>query len=470
MPIDSIDRWISRYVARLRLGEFLKRGAEWGAVYLFAFGALVLAVKMFLPQAWPHALWLAAGIVPVLLAAWWLTRGPRETRWQSAARLDAAIDGGGLLMTLCEQPAAEWTGRLPQLEQLWRDAIPKVRPRRFAGYLFLPALFAVGACFVPLRDASTAPVLYNTVGQQAAQELEELLDAIEKEQLLEEEEEQQLKQEVEKLSQETRDTPLTHEKWETVDALRERMKVRVETAAMSLAKARDLAAALADLNVAELSEADLEQLAQLDQQLAETLQKMMEHKGGPAGASQELKDQLQRLMKNGKLQMPKEAGQRQQLLDELKDFLDEEDEKLNQIRKKCSNCKSGQCRKPGDCEGGECEGNGQGQSGDRKQGNRPGKGGITRGRGDADLLFDDETERQGARFKEVVLPKGFLDQPKDDVVSVQKRAPEELSVDSAPRSAQHEVDPAAGQATWNRKLSPRHRNSVRKYFDSQQAN
>ncbi|MSR57698.1 MAG: hypothetical protein EXS05_08500 [Planctomycetaceae bacterium] len=461
MPIDTIDRWINRYASRIRLGEFLKRGAEWGAAYLFAFGATVLVVKMLIPQAWPHVLWLGVGVVVALAAAWWLTRKPSQTRWQSVARLDAAINSGGLLMTLCERPADDWADRLPQIERLWHEAIPRVRPRRFAGYITLPLLFALGACFVPLRNASTAPTLYNTVGQQAAQELEELLNEIEKEQLLGEDEEQQLKKEVEKLTEETRDTPLTHEKWETVDALRERMKVRLETAAMSLAKARGAAALLADSNLSDTPQMSLERSEQLENDLAESLQKMMQ-KGGLAGVPKDLKEQLQRLMKNGKLQMPKDAGDRQELLDELKEYLDKENDKLNELRKKCSGCKSGQCDKEGECEGGQCEGN--------KSGSRPGKGGITRGRGDADLTFGDESDRQGAKFKEVVLPKGFRDQPKDEVLGVQKRAPDEEAAEVAPRAARQDVDPAAGQATWNRKLSPRHRNSVRRYFDSRETN
>lgn len=465
MPIDSIDRWISRYSARIRLGEFLKRGAECGAAYLFFFGAAVLVVKMLIPRAWPHVLWLAAGIVPALAAAWWLTRRPSQTRWQSVARLDAAIDSGGLLMTLCERPSDDWADRLPQLEQLWQEAIPRVRPRRFAGYTILPLLFAVGACFIPLRDASTAPVLYNTVGQQAASELEELLNEIEKEQLLDEEEEQQLKNEVQKLTEETRETPLTHEKWETVDALRERMKVRLETAAMSLAKARDAATLLADSNLLDTSETALERSEQLERELAASLQKMMQ-KGGLAGAPTGLEEHLQRLMKNGQLQMPKEPGERQELLDELKEFLDQENDKLNALRKKCAGCKSGQCNKEGECAGSECEGEPSGN----KSGSRPGKGGITRGRGDADLTFGDESDRQGAKFKEVVLPRGFLDQPKDEVLGIQKKAPDEEPAEAAPRAPRQDADPAAGQTTWNRKLSPRHRKSVRRYFDSRETN
>ena len=109
----TFDRWIDRYSARIRVGEFLRRAADWGAAYLFTFGAVVLVVKLAIPQAWPHVLWLAAGVVPALGAAWWLARRGTFSRWQSVARLDAALGTGGLLMTLSERPDDDWAARLP---------------------------------------------------------------------------------------------------------------------------------------------------------------------------------------------------------------------------------------------------------------------------------------------------------------------------------------------------------------------
>jgi hypothetical protein len=90
---------------------------------------------------------------------------------------------------------------------------------------------------------------------------------------------------------------------------------------------------------------------------------------------------------------------------------------------------------------------------------------VTRGRGDAELTWGDESDKQGTKFKEVVLPRGVLDQPGDDLIGIQKTAPNEEAVAEAPRAAKRLMDPAAGEATWNRKLNPRHRNAVRKYFE-----
>ncbi len=352
----------------------------------------------------------------------------------------------------------------PNRDGLERGCISgAVRPRHGSPVFWAASLIIRGGqpCFVPLREGTTAVALRNTVGQQAAQELEALLDSIDEEKILDEQEKQKLHEEIERLAEETRATPLTHEKWETVDALRERMKVRIESAAMLSSQAGAAAALLSESNSADpAGEFSAERTEDLEKELGDALQKLMQ-KGAFSNASQGLQDQLARLTKNGKLSMPREAGERQEVLDQLNEFLEQENKKLSDLRKKCSACKSG-CNS-GECEGeSECEGEGL----CNRSGNRPGRGGVTRGRGDAELTWGDEADKQGTKFKEVVLPKGFLDQPKDDVVAVQKSAPNEEAAADAPRSARREDEAAAGQATWNRKLNPRHRNAVRKYFEA----
>lgn len=456
MAKPALDRWIDRYAARIRLGEFLQRAAETGAAFLFAFGATVLVVKLLIPQAWPNVLWGALGLIPAFGVAWWFSQRNYTSRWQSVARLDTSLSTGGLLMMLSELPDEEWEKALPQLEAAWKQAIPRVRPKRFTSFLALPLLFAVGACFVPLHEGTSAIVLRNTVGQQAAQELEALLNSIDKEQVLDEEEKKQLQDEIKKIAEETRETPLTHEKWETVDALRERMKMRLESTSMLALKASDAAAMLAAAESAD-GELDLERIDILEKDLGEALTKLGK-KGVFKGAPQELQDQLQRLMKNGKFRAPEDAAEREELLDELREFLDDENRKLAELRKKCSGCKGGECDGDEFDEEGNCSGN--------ANCNRPGRGGVTRGRGDAELTWGDESDKQGTKFKEVVLPRGTQDDPKDEIVAIQKSTPIEEPGGEAPRSARRADEAAAGQATWNRKLNPRHRNAVRKYFDT----
>jgi hypothetical protein len=83
------------------------------------------------------------------------------------------------------------------------------------------------------------------------------------------------------------------------------------------------------------------------------------------------------------------------------------------------------------------------------------------------LTWGDESDQNNAKFKEVVLPPGMLDLPRDDVLGVTRSEPKVEPANSAPRGPRHQIDPAAGTETWKRKVRPRHREVVRKYFDSE---
>ncbi|MBQ18592.1 MAG: hypothetical protein CMJ65_15875 [Planctomycetaceae bacterium] len=80
------------------------------------------------------------------------------------------------------------------------------------------------------------------------------------------------------------------------------------------------------------------------------------------------------------------------------------------------------------------------------------------------MTFGDESDRQGAKFKDVVLPPGALDDPANEVLKVTGRDPRADPAKSAPRSAARKQGPASGRTSWNRRLRPRHRGVVQKYF------
>lgn len=95
-------------------------------------------------------------------------------------------------------------------------------------------------------------------------------------------------------------------------------------------------------------------------------------------------------------------------------------------------------------------------------GQRPGKGGITRGRADAPLHFLNNTAGDTAGFGAKRLPRG-------------KAIPKQWEVVGVTRS-EAEVDPqrdtgaggagaaGSGEVSWQRRLAPRHRKVVRKFF------
>ena len=470
MPIQQLDLWIRRFSHRIRLGAFLQSAADQLAVFLCVFGTLVLIVKLLLPSLWPHVLWCGLAAVPVTAVAWYSSRRMMWSRGESVARLDSAIGAGGLLMTIVEQATVHgdgsWTQKLPQVEELWKQSIPKLRPKRFASYVGLPLLFAVAACFVPLRDVSATPIKPNIVGQEATQQLEELLKSLDEQQVLDEKEEEELKEELEQLETSAKETPLTHEKWETVDALRERMRVRLETAEASMSMARDAAAALSQALEENGESLSAEQLQKLQDKLADAMQKLADKQnaadqkeGGKSGSKSKLSEMAQKLCKEGKCKLSSDPKERKKQLEDLKDELKKECDKLGQCKSECSGKKK--CNGKGD---GECESNSFSDKQGECNGNKPGRGGVSRGRADAELTWGEENSLAGVEFKESALPEGFQEQAKDEVVKVQLVAPNEQPVESAAKGAARQVDPASGQATWERKVSPRHRSVLRKYF------
>ena len=464
-----MNRWIEQFQRRIVIGEFVHRVADGLAIFLFVWGTLVLGVRLAVPQLWPHVLWLMIGAFPVAAVAWWVARKRQQSRRETIAMLDRKLQAGGLLMTLAERPDVEWTEHLPQIQSLWQNALPRLFPKRFAANLALPLVFAVAACFVPLREARSTPTVPLAVAQQATQQLEELKESLDKADILREEEKQQLEDEVAKLQQETKDTPLTHENWETVDALTERLQLRVDDAAAHASKFQEAIAQLAKAAGSDGQQLSPEMKAQLEQDVEEAIEQLMKKgaqpgdikPGKPGSGKAGLKDKLQRLMKDGKAKLPSDPQELQELLDQLQEELAEEQKKLSELRKKCKSCSK--CK--------SCEGDGEGNSGGQSDqpGNstsgRPGRGGVSRGRADADMSYGDESDEQGAKFKEVILPPGFSDKPKDEIAGIQLIAPTEEPAADAVKGTQNAANPSSGKATWNRRLSPKHRNVVRKFFD-----
>jgi hypothetical protein len=100
-----------------------------------------------------------------------------------------------------------------------------------------------------------------------------------------------------------------------------------------------------------------------------------------------------------------------------------------------------------------------------KVGNRPGRGGTSRGPGAAKLNFDNETKEEGLKFKEETLPEGAITSLKSRVIGVSRGAPEkEPKVGDAGSGALGDAKAGGGSANTQVVL-PRHRGAVERYFD-----
>jgi hypothetical protein len=464
--VNQFEQWIARQRRRLSLGVFLTAFTDAMALFLLVLGSSVLLVKLARPGLWPGVLCLAALVLPLLAWAWWTSRRRGFSRSQAVALLDSKTGVNGLLMTLCETTGPQsngghwvnghtavesgWAECLAAQNPDWRTGLPRLRPVRAARRLWLPVLFVVGCCCVPLREARTESLRTNFVGTQAAESLAQTLQVLRDNEVLEQKESENLQQAIDKLAAETKSTPLTHESWEVVDSLRETMRVRAEESMMAASKAQDALDRLGEDAKQNASSLSAERRDQLEQEVAESLRKLSKS-GRFSKASPELQKKLQQLMKDNHLSLPKDAKEREKMLSDLKKFLKDESKKIAKSRHKEGD--------PDDSEGDDSDSDKEDRDG------KAGRGG-TRGGGAAKLTWGDEAEANGAKFKEIILPPGTPDQPDKEIISQSASAPEVEPASSAPRTAGRAAGPESGRQTWNRTLSPRHRAAVRHYFDT----
>ncbi|MDB5385308.1 MAG: hypothetical protein JWM11_954 [Planctomycetaceae bacterium] len=470
--MSPMQRWIDRFQARILWGEFLHRAADGFVIFWFVFGTIVLAVRLTLPHFWPHVLRLAAGALPVAGWAWWWAQKHLQPRRITVAMLDQRLNAGGLLMTLEEQPNPEWNDQLRRFDGQWKQALPRIHPRRFASFLIAPVVFAIAVCFVPLREAQSTPITPQEVAKAATARLEELKESLEQAQILKQEEKDQIQQEIDKIQQEAKDTPLSHENWETLDALQERLQLRVNEAAAKSQKYRNAVGRLANLGKGQDQAISPQEQEQLERDVEEAIDELIkkakeaEQKLSPGKEGRvnpELQKRLEQLMKDGKPQLPSDPQERQELLNQLKQELEKEKQKLEELKEKARQ----RARENGEGEAGQEPGDGtSGEDGEDQDG-KPGKGGLNRGRGDAEMTWGDETDAKKLKFKEVLLPPGFLDKPKDEISGIQFVAPNDDAAASAAKRALQAGKTSLGDATWSRQLSPKHRNVVKQYFRSE---
>lgn len=96
-------------------------------------------------------------------------------------------------------------------------------------------------------------------------------------------------------------------------------------------------------------------------------------------------------------------------------------------------------------------------------GGSPGRGGVNRGRGDAPMIWGDESPGRTDQFGAEVLPQARLkDLESSNLLGIGSAAPE---VDARGESAGlSEVGASAGKTAWRRRLSPKHRRAVGTFF------
>ena len=95
----------------------------------------------------------------------------------------------------------------------------------------------------------------------------------------------------------------------------------------------------------------------------------------------------------------------------------------------------------------------------------PGRGGVSRGRGDAPLSFGKEPAPQQERFKEERIEGRPTRLAPGELLAIQKIDPDAPGDEpAAVRGGARGFTDAEAEAAWKRRVPPRDRGVVRRYF------
>jgi hypothetical protein len=368
--------------------------------------------------------------------------------WQRAYRpeqvlaiVDALTGGDGAVLTLAERNDQAWS-RAPQIGRAAHVLLPRFRPWRRL-LVIVPALaFLVVALLLPQRTAAAG---VSPLADDVAATLAATLAELKANDLVTPDEEKQLEEEIERVRNAARER-MDASAWEAADAVREKMATN--------AAAKHDAASWAQEALARYSAgtgdggADAAAKAELSRAL-----EALARSGALAGAPAD----LQKMLASGKL--PADAASLERLAASLAQYLGNAQGRLSELR--------GFGGRGSRFDPSEFAAAGEGEGENGAAGNRPGRGGVTRGRADAEMTYGQES-LPADRFKAQALPPGYVRSPDDWAPVVNMPGAPIVAPEASGSAAARAYGDAAGQAAWRRTLAPRHQSAVKKYFKPEQ--
>lgn len=457
--MTTLELWIKRHHRRLAFGLFLGRAGEWLAGFLLLFGAAVLTAKLFLPEFWPEVLWLSVLAIPILLLAARFASQASFSRTESVALLDRQLKAGGLVMALSESDEPAWHGKLPKTPELWRRKLPKVWPARFFRLVGWPSVFVLGALLIPSRNPQASMGFSPAVGQQATRQLDNMIDLLETSRLLTPEETTELKEVVNLLSEETENGPLTSERWETIDHLRKTLTEKLAADEATLAQASTIVSKVLEANNGELEE--LLSTNKLDLAKVSEVLESLNEKGAIPEIAAGLGPQFGELLAEGQKQLAQDPELREEVFGQLQSLMESRSLDLQKVRSQFDRAFSQMPTTIANDSKTE-DSNGTSPMEDRTNTNIA--------QTDGSLKWGQESKEKQAKFKQVVLPPGFADDPTNQTSAVtQSKRPPRTVRPSENVSSELPTDFAASTSgeIRSRELRPGHRAVVKKYFQNE---
>jgi len=433
----------------------------------FLLGVVLLVVRVLFNVNRQLLLWgllsFVPGIVWAVLSA--IKRIP--SRQAVCTVFDEHSKCGGLLMAAQETDIGSWGDKVPDIVE------PDIKWKCGQNLV----IFVAAMMFVIIGFIMPDRLVKVTIARQMdvthdVEQLQQQIETLQEEHIISQESAKELEQKLNDLkeNQSAYDPVKT---WESLDHLKQTMKKQVDKAAdttiqqsQELAKAETLSKALAessqDLDSSLLAEA-MAQLSNMVKQNSETNKLLDDMLSQDFKADCELgqlsAEQLAQLAKNFKeckMNLSKCMGRLCKA-----GLIDPEMLKACEAAGMCNDedliaFLNGNCNKMGMCEALDafC------------QGSCPGRGGISRGRGDAPMFFGDQSSDDRTEFKEQILPPASLQALKDSIMTgVSLGAPTLEQADTTSSANVLGSASAGGGEAVTHKILPRHKNTVKKYFE-----
>ncbi|OHB77474.1 MAG: hypothetical protein A2Z34_03405 [Planctomycetes bacterium RBG_16_59_8] len=440
-----------------RLNRALFTGKATGLLQAYGFlaGSFVALIHLLfpLPMLWAP---VTAGVAAVLVAAWALSRPRLYSDSQTLALLDKRAGAEGLFLASAEADSSSWN------ELLHRKAIaippaPDIRWGRQTAKLLLPALFLGGSFFVPEREPAQPRYLRYGAGkvEETTKALEEAM-ALE---VVEEKEAEQWEEELKRLAREAQERPLTAGDLEALDAIRE--KIAQETA-----ESRELAEWAKEAQQSLQQAAGDPKAAEQDLENAKREAEEFFNEANRAGKMEKMLPGLkEELEKMGALDKAGQFDLSRLTPDQLREFSRAMGENMQGRMAELAKALEGQLAESGG--GGRSAGDPDRFDPTQREGEEdgePGRGGVSRGRGDAPMIWGNESDASKAKLKDEKLPPGVVANP-DGSVTLKEiaGAPDPIANPEVIRGIQRGFQGESG-AAGERNVLPRHRETIKKYF------
>ena len=439
--------------------ECLRLSTGW----IMIWAAIVVALRAILAVDRMSLVWGVAGLLATVGAGIVLALRKVPSTDTVRAVLDGHGSLGGLLMAAGDGDIGRWRPHVAGVSMpvlRWRGSGQGLR-------LMASMAFLLMAFLVPDRSLLGTEAAALQVGGEV-QKLNEQLQVLKQEQIVPPEKADVLEKDIERVGQDAsgKDPAKT---LEAVDHLEQAFRQAAAEASESAIKQTETAS-----GVEELAEALQKAQKEMDPQQSSEAMKELARLAQQAAAENNLladalSDELKAACGEGEL-TEAQLAELIQALKECKDCLHGKIARLVNVRL-VDVAELKRCDKARECDEAAladllC----QCKDGDQLAAallcNRPGRGGVTRGRGDAAMTWTDPSKREGTKFQEKVLPPGAVGSLKESrLVGVSVGDPTAAkpgggSTGGALGSAQ-----AGGGEGRSQTILPEHEKTVQRYFD-----